>query len=80
VGGSNLKRTQICLQENITTRFNAAVSEAVGLAVPYKCIRKSKYPCWFPSTLKYYIKILIFDVTRRASLACIIYILHFIIN
>jgi hypothetical protein len=26
------------------------------LAVPYKCIRKSKYPCWYSSTLKYYIK------------------------
>jgi hypothetical protein len=41
--------------DSAVTQLNAAVSEAVDLAVPYKCIRKSKYPCWRSSTLKYYI-------------------------
>jgi hypothetical protein len=41
--------------DSAVTQLNAAVSEAMHLAVPYKCIRKSKYLCWFSNTLTYYI-------------------------
>jgi hypothetical protein len=37
------------------TQLNAAVSEAMALAIPYNYSIRSKYPCWFSSTLKYYI-------------------------
>jgi hypothetical protein len=40
--------------DTAVTQLNSAVTEAMDLAVPYKHARMSKYPCWFPSTLKYY--------------------------
>jgi hypothetical protein len=35
-------------------QLNSAVSEALKLAIPYKFSRKSKFPCWFSSSLKYF--------------------------
>jgi hypothetical protein len=35
--------------------FNAAVSGAMGLAIPYRLTRNNKYPSWFSGKLKYYI-------------------------
>jgi hypothetical protein len=68
--------------DTAVTQLTAAVSEATDLSVPYKCSSRSKYPCWFSSTLKHYIalKLLIFVVTKRPSLVCIIHILHFIVS
>jgi hypothetical protein len=41
--------------DTAVTQLNAAASEAMDLAIPYKCSSSSKYPCWFYSILKYYI-------------------------
>jgi hypothetical protein len=48
----------VYLQSSVNTAvtlLNAALSGAMDLAIPYKYSIRSKYPCWFSSTLKYYL-------------------------
>jgi hypothetical protein len=68
--------------DSAVNQLNSVVTDALNLAIPNKLSRKSKFPCWFSGTLKYYINktITVFVVLKRLTLINITSTLRIFVN